>query len=130
MTQPVWNDEDSSTPTVPPYMRFLYQEPRGSLPPFDASNPEVGKLVGVKAASGDHGILGYLRLSAGNRIAITTEGDTITIGSTVTGDETVPPDIQDYINSSIAEHEQAVEPHKAYDIDAPSFSLIFQNGLV
>ena len=38
--------------------------------------------------------------------------------------------VQDLIDTSVATHVQATEPHPAYDTDAPTFSLIFQNGLV
>jgi hypothetical protein len=38
--------------------------------------------------------------------------------------------VQELIDTSIAGHVQAAEPHPAYDTDAPTFSLIFQNGLI
>jgi hypothetical protein len=38
--------------------------------------------------------------------------------------------VQELIDTSVAGHVQAAEPHPAYDTDAPTFSLIFQNGLV
>lgn len=41
-----------------------------------------------------------------------------------------PAAVQEMIDTTVAVHVQATEPHPAYDTDAPTFSLIFQNGLV
>lgn len=34
-----------------------------------------------------------------------------------------------YVQDAIREHRQEAEPHDAYDIDIPSLSILFQNGL-
>lgn len=41
-----------------------------------------------------------------------------------------PTDIQGLIDSAIEAHVEAPTPHKAYDVDMPSLSIIFENGLV
>lgn len=35
-----------------------------------------------------------------------------------------------YVEEAIASHENDATPHKAYDTDIPSLTLIFENGLV
>lgn len=41
-----------------------------------------------------------------------------------------PAAIQEMIDEAIEEHANAPEPHKAYDLDIPSLTLIFENGLL
>jgi len=40
-----------------------------------------------------------------------------------------PLDIQEMIDSTLAVHVNAREPHPAYDADIPSLTVLFENGL-
>lgn len=35
-----------------------------------------------------------------------------------------------FVTSAIQEHREEAEPHEAYDVDMPSLSVLFENGLV